>query len=411
MSRSLPRTPTSQNRSLRVDVLHGEVPLSSLARLSGPDAHLTPFVGADSDNGDDSEEKTSFNPPRKPTTSDITIETHTGHDDHDAKLTTMLTALLRGQQTIKSTLEEQKSRLDALESTNPSATSIPSGLQLQGLPANVRSTTRAKQVIARAAAANISKLGMDSSTQAKLDDLMSHLDDEEEDGVSQPPTHTTRTQRSHTHDQSEQKSSSSEFRSALMPLKGSEKQDLASLLAEAVTVKAKSTKKFKDLEHLLKEMEEQLGLFINEDGYYSSRVRCFLQYAHMLTKMASDRGIDAVNFYHWKLFERIGEGRHDTEKEGYQATDLLIDVKTTYTSLPVQKSKKVSDHTSHTQPKKSFTKSNSNPNANSHSNRTTNPSPNTGSFPAGSCPTHPTSTTHNQAGCRLNSNYKPPRSN
>ena len=107
--------------------------------------------------------------------------------------------------------------------------------------------------------------------------------------------------------------------------------------------------------------------------------------------------MDAANCYHWKLFERIGDERHDP-KQGYEAIDLMIDVKTTYAMLPTQKSKKANENATNTSSKKQSSSSKSN----SFANRSTNPSPNTGSFPAGSCPIHPSSTTHNHAGCRFN---------
>jgi hypothetical protein len=369
------RTPTSKNTGKQLS----SVPSSSLATLSTrvPDPHLDLT-------GDSEEESEPVVPtrgragstPGAPTTA--TSSTSMLGDIKGA-----IDQLLAGHRVVLSTLEEHKSELDALKaSREPQEEMKSQSTRLQGVPAG-----RTRQVLARSAAANGAILGMDPINQAKLEELLNSVDDEEDDLVRHQTTHTT------THTDTTHKQQSGTYRSEIMPLKGSEKQDLASLLAEAVTVKAKTVKKFKDMEHLQKEMEDQLAAFIDEDKSYSARVSNFLLYSHMLFRMAGERGMDAVNFYHWRLFERIGEGRHDPNTQAYQAVDLLISVQTNYVLLPPQKSKKVGASFATSAKKQQQNRASTN-------TRTTNPSSATGTFPAGSCPIHPQSTTHNAAQCR-----------
>ena len=297
----------------------------------------------------------------------------------------MMAEMLAGQQRIEGRLDAvesaQRDRELVEEKAQAASRSTP-GL-VQGVAAPGR-TPRAREVLARAALANSSKLALDGAAQAKLEELLLGVDDEDENLVRQDNTHT----------QHRQASDHNTFRSELMPLKSSEKQDLASLLAEAVTVKSRTIKKFKDVEHLLYEMEQQLATFINEDGAYSARVRSFLRYTHELIQMAVERGMEAVNFYHWKLFERIGDDRHDPSVLGYQAIDLLLRVHSKYPSITENKQK--NGAYKKVQRGKA---GGSGSNINGAS----------GTYPAGSCPKHPQSTTHTAAQCRAN-NPNAPRS-
>jgi hypothetical protein len=196
---------------------------------------------------------------------------------------------------------------------------------------------RSTVVMSRAAEANATKLGLDKAELAKLNAM---LEDDAAGASGDDAAAGSGDDADYSNDKS-QVNTNTPFLTALMPSKFGEQQDVSDLLLASLQAKAKAHKKFASFEQMLLKLDQQLEQFITADKRYSSRIKAFQRYQRFLITLYTEKGLDGVNFYHWRLFDQIQEQTWSLTHDGSYNAQLMRDLDAMYATVtPIQSKKK-----------------------------------------------------------------------